>query len=448
MQAVILAGGKGTRLGRFSQTTPKPLIKIGGKPIIEHQILLLRQYGIKNIWILSGYLGWQIKNYCGDGKRWQVKIHQLIESEPLGTAGAIKTLEGRINDVFLVLSGDVVCNFNIKSLITFHKKHKGSLATIVVHANDHPYDSDLIEIDNNNRVTSILLRKDKRHPKNLLFRNITNSGIFIFSEKIFRCIQKNNKCDLEKDILPQALKFGEAIFAYNTPEYIKDLGTPKRLLQIKKDYKLSNIQLKNLENKQKAIFLDRDGTLNQQDGVHDTRAPHFKLFSFTAKAIKKINQAGYLAIVVTNQPAIAKGVISEDESALIFKKLEKELGWQGAKIDAIYVCPHHPESGFKGELPFLKIKCSCRKPKIGLIKRAVRDFNTDLTSSFFIGDSTVDAKTAKNAGIKFVGVETGYGLKDGKFPIPKNITMKRNLNDAVNYVLSLAYFSSINSKTI
>src|SRR3989344_1736986 len=129
MQAVILAGGKGTRLGRFSQTTPKPLIKIGGKPIIEHQILLLRQYGIKNIWILSGYLGWQIKNYCGDGKRWQVKIRHSIENEPLGTAGALKNLKGEITKDFLVFSGDVICNFDLDRFIKFHRKQLNATAT-------------------------------------------------------------------------------------------------------------------------------------------------------------------------------------------------------------------------------------------------------------------------------------------------------------------------------
>lgn len=435
MQAVILAGGKGTRLGKFSKTTPKPLIRIGGMPIIEHQILLLRQYSIKNIWLLSGYRGEQIKDYLGDGKKWHVKIRHLIESKPMGTGGAIKNLEGKIKGDFLVFSGDVICDFDLDRFVKFHKKHLSATATIIVHPNDHPYDSDLIETDNNNRVTSILLRKDKRHPKNFLFRNVTNSGIFIFSEKIFRHIKKNNRCDLEKDIFPQVLKFREEIFAYNTPEYIKDLGTPKRLQQIRKDYRLGKIQRRNLKNKQKAIFLDRDGTLNHHDGINDVRASYFRLFPFTAKAIKKINQAGYLAIVVTNQPVIAKGMISQDENALIFKKLEKELGWQGAKIDAIYVCPHHPERGFKSELPFLKIKCTCRKPKTGLIRRAVKDLNIDLSSSFFIGDSTIDAKCAENARIKFIGVKTGYGLRDGRYQVNNYFEIAKNLLEAVSLII-------------
>ena len=434
MQAVILAGGKGRRLGKLSQKLPKSLIKIGDKPLIEHQILLLKRYNINNIWILTGYLSEQIERFCGNGKKWGVQIHHLIEESPLGTAGALKALENKINKDFMVISGDVMFDIDIKRFISFHRKNKKAWATIIVHPNDHPFDSDLVEVDDKDQVTSFLIRKGKTQPKNLLFRNLTIASAFIFCPKIFGYIGKNERSDLEKDIFPRILKSGGKLYACKTSEYIKDIGTPERLRKTRSDYRSGTISRLNKKNIRRAIFLDRDGVIN--DNVHNfKKIDDFKLFSFSPKAIRKINDREYLAIVITNQPAIAKGLLTLEELDLIHKKLETELGWSGAKLDAIYYCPHHPERGFEGEVPQLKISCNCRKPKTGLIKKAVSDFNINLKKSFLIGDSTLDAKTAEEAGVKFIGVRTGYGVSDKKYKV-RNFKMAKNLFSAVNYILN------------
>ena len=432
MDAVILAGGRGTRLKNLTNTLPKPLIKIGKKPLLEHQINLLKDYGFNKIWILSGYLGEKIKDYVGDGSKWSVKINNIIESKLLGTAGALKQLGGKINMDFMVFSGDVMLDMDLKTLVKFHKNKTGKIATIVIHPNDHPYDSDLVTVNKDYKVTSFLIRQSKSQPKNLLLRNLANAGIFVFSPKIFEVIKKNEFSDLERDIFPKILAKREGIYAYNTAEYIKDVGTLARLTIVRHDYNSSKIAKLNLKNKQKAIFLDRDGTILKQDGIHNVTLFKFKLYPFVVEAIKKINRSGFLAIVITNQPAIAKGFISEAEVEKNHKKLETELGKKGAIVNGIYYCPHHPEKGFEGELKKFKIKCSCRKPKTGLIKKAVRDFNIDLKKSFFIGDSTTDAKCAQNAGIKFIGVKTGYGLQDNKYKFSRNFVLFKNLSEAVN----------------
>lgn len=435
MRAVILAGGRGERLKPITDKIPKPLIKIGGKSLLEHQILLLKRYGILDIWILSGYLGEKIENHFRDGKKWHVKVHHLVEKTPLGTAGALKQLDGRIKDDFLVLSGDVILDVDLERLIKFHKKHKNSIATIVVHPNDHPFDSDLVEVNPNCEVRAFLIRQGKNQPRGLLFRNLTNAGVFVFSSRIFSYIEKNKKIDLEKNVFPIILASRGKIFAYSSPEYVKDVGTAQRLARVRRDYDSGKIARLNLRNRRKAIFLDRDGTLNVRDDSRDVRFSDFRLFPFTARAIKKINKSDYLAIVITNQPAIARGFISIEEIEKIHKKLETELGWQGAKIDGIYYCPHHPEKGFEGEVKELKIKCSCRKPKTGLVRQAARDFNIDLEKSFFIGDSTLDAKLAQNAGLKFVGVETGYAMSDGKYSLNEIVEICKNLLEAVNSII-------------
>lgn len=434
MNAVILAGGAGTRLRLNS---PKVLVKIGDKPIIEHQIILLKKYGFKNIWVLSGFQNENVRNFLRAGKKWGVHISHISENEKnlLGSAGALKSLEYIYKNDFLVLSGDVMLDIDLSNFIRFHNSHNGQAATIVVHPSDHPHDSDLVQINKVNLVTKFLIRKNKTQPKNLLYSNLTNTGISIFSPKVFNLIKKNEKQDIEKDLFPKILASSEKIYAYKTAEYLKDMGTPDRLKKVISDYKRGKIVRLNRGNSRAAIFMDRDGTINFL--IPDlSHIKDFKLLPGSADGISKINQSEYLAIVITNQPQLAKGMLSASQLDQIHKKLETELGNHGAKLDAIYFCPHHPESGFEGEVKNLKINCNCRKPKIGLIKKAVKDFNIDLSKSYFIGDSTTDYKTARNAKIKFIGVRSGFALKDKKYPLKKTISIPKNLLEAVDNIIS------------
>lgn len=426
-----MAGGRGTRMGKLSETTPKALIKIGKKAIIERQILLLEQNGIKNIYVLLGYLGDKIEKYLGNGKKFGVKIYYCREKLPLGTAGSLKEIEKKIEKDFLFLSCDVMLDMDIKRFINWHNHKKNSCASLVVHPSDHAFDSDLVETDKKERVISFLIRP---HSPSLVFKNLSIASVFIFSPKIFSFIEKCKKSDIEKDVLPKILAAEEKIYAYKSPEYIKDAGTPERLKIVRRDYNLGKIKKLNLKNKRKAIFLDRDGVINGQSG-RATMLENFRLYNFSAEAIKEINNSDYLAIIITNQPAIAKGFISEEELFLIHKRMETSLAVDGAKIDAIYFCPHHPEKGFEGEIKELKIRCDCRKPTPGMIKKAEEDFNLDLNKCFFIGDSTTDAKTAENAKIKFIGVKTGYACQDKSYKISKKLTIEKNLLCAVKKIL-------------
>jgi len=429
MKAVILAGGKGTRLAKLTRNIPKPLIKIGGKPVIEHQVLLLREYGIKEIWILLGYFGGQIREYFQDGKKWKVKIHYYQEEKPLGTAGALKVLENEIKEDFFVFSGDVMMDFDLKRFINYHCQKKG-IASIVIHSNDHPFDSDLVEVDKEGQIISLLKRP---HPPGLTFRNLSIASAYIFSPKIFKYISIKIKSDIEKDIFPLILKSKAKIYAYNSPEYFKDIGIRERLFKVRKDYTLGKIKRLNLKQKRKAIFLDRDGVINEEvDQL--CRAENLKIYDFAAKAIKKINEIGDLAIIISNQPMIAKGFMTENDLNEIHKKLETELGKKGAKIDAIYYCPHHPEKGFPGEILELKIKCKCRKPEIGLFLKAKKEFNIDFKKSYLIGDKTSDILAGKRTGCKTILVKTGYGGKDKLFNVKPDFVAK-NLLEAVDNIL-------------
>ena len=430
MKAVILAGGRGTRLYPLTKKIPKLLIKIGDKPIIEHQVVLLRKYGIKEIWVLLGIFGDQIKEYLKDGKKLGVNIRYRQEEKPLGTAGALRQLENDIKEDFLVLSGDVMMDFNVRRFINWHKEKKGKIGSIIVHSNDHPFDSDLVEVDNAGKIISLLKRP---HPPEGIFHNLSIASVFIFSPKIFKYIPLGKKSDFEKDILPLLLKSKERVFAYNTPEYFKDMGTPERLRKVKQDYLSGKIKRLNLKNKRKAVFLDRDGVINKEvDQL--SKMKDLKVYNFAAKAIKKINDSDYLTILVTNQPMIAKGFMTEADLNEMHKKMETILGLKGAKIDAIYYCPHHPEKGFLGEVPALKIRCNCRKPKTGLFLKAKKEFNIDFEKSFLIGDQVNDILAGKKIGCKTILVKTGYG-KRSKSILTRPDFIAKNLLEAVDGII-------------
>ncbi|MCX6796255.1 MAG: HAD-IIIA family hydrolase [Candidatus Falkowbacteria bacterium] len=435
MQALILAGGKGTRLGNLTKRIPKPLVKIVGKPVLEYQIELLAKNKIRDITILTNYLGDKIKKFCGNGGKWHVKINYLEESPPLGTAGGVKELESHLRGNFLVIYGDLLLNIDFARFEKQHNKNKTAdkqcAGTLMVHPNDHPYDSDLVDVNEDHKITRFIC---KPHPHDLVYNNLVNAAVYIFSTKIFHYIPKGVSSDFGKDIFPQILNVNKhSLYAYNSPEYLKDMGTPERLRQASNDVKKDLYNKRTLKYKNPAVFLDRDGVINEEVD-HLTSVDNFKLIKNADKAIKKLNENGFYAVVITNQSAIAKGFCSYEDVLNINKKMQTELGKNGARLDRILFCPHHPEKGFPGENKKYKTKCNCRKPKLGMLKKAIKELNIDQKKSYFIGDSTTDALTAKKAGIPFIGVKTGYGCRDKKYLLllgNKAINIQRDIYSAV-----------------
>ena len=413
MKVVIMAGGKGTRIASVRSDVPKPMIKICGKPILEHQIDNLKACGLTDIILVIGYLGDKIKEYFGDGSKFGVNIEYFVEDHPLGTAGALFKMP-QLTEDFLLLCGDVIIDVDFNRFIAFHKEHQ-AWASLVAHPNGHPYDSSLLvtEIDapktvggmpeDTHRVIRWMAKEDER----TYYKNRVNAGIELISPGLLKVTMKNfvprhpetpDKIDLDRDVLKPNIPSGK-IFAYDTPEYIKDMDTPDRFYETENDIESGKVHARNLKNKQKAIFLDRDGTINKMVGFV-TKPEQFELIEGAAEAIKAINKSGYLAIVVTNQPVIARGDCTFEELQTIHDKMETELGKVGAFVDAIYVCPHHTDKGFEGERPEYKCNCDCRKPKPGLLLQASKDFNIDLSESYMIGDSHRDVEAGENAEVK------------------------------------------------
>ena len=401
-----MAGGRGTRIAELFPDVPKPLIPVDGMPILEREIRSLASQGFNDLILTVSYLADKIMAYFGDGSRLGTKIDYFVEETPLGNAGALFRLKDKIGDEpFFLLNADAAFDVDFNRMLSFHKKH-GGYVTLFTHPNSHPYDSGLIIADEEGKVEKWLSKEDER-PQ--WYNNRVNAGLHIIDPKILELSLENleidtvtefpkGKVDLDRQILKPLCGTGK-MFCYDSPEYVKDMGTPERFHQVETDYQNGVVQAKNFHCKQKAIFLDRDGTINKYVGFL-RNSDDFELIEGVSEAIKIINESGYLAIVVTNQPVIARGEVTWDELHEIHKKMETLLGKDGAYIDGMYICPHHPDRGFEGERPEYKFDCNCRKPKPGLLLQAAKDFNIDLNESYMLGDSERDVEAGKHAGCK------------------------------------------------
>ncbi len=400
MKVVIMAGGRGTRISSIANDIPKPMIPINGKPVLEYELEGLRNQGFTDIILTVGYLGQVIIDYFGDGdgtspvtgKPFGVHITYYFEKEPLGNAGALFKIRDQLTEDFLLLNADAMFDVDFKRFVAYHKAH-GGWVTLFTHPNSHPFDSGLIFTDENNVVQRWLSKEDVRP---LYYNNCVNAGLHVISPNVLEQEIEGEKIDLDRQLLKPLAATGK-MYAYHSPEYVKDMGTPERYQGVCSDLKNGVIQSKNLRNCQKAIFLDRDGTINQYVGFLKD-IDEFVLLPGVAEAVRLINAKGYLAIVVTNQPVIARGDINRAQLLEIHKKMETLLGLEGAYLDAVYYCPHHPDKGFEGEIPELKIKCDCRKPKPGMLLQAAKEYNIDLSESWIVGDGENDIKAGKAAG--------------------------------------------------
>lgn len=431
MQAVIMAGGKGTRLAALTKDEiPKPMVPVAGKPLLLWQIERLKENGITDIIMVIGHLGEKIQEYFEDGSKFGVRIQYFVEEVPLGTAGSFYYLKDMLeDDTFVMMSGDLFFDIDFERMIHFHKEKK-SAATLFVHPNGHPHDSDLLVLDQDDRA----IRFDSKHNvRDYWYDNCVNAGIFVFDKMICDRVPEPVKRNLENDVIKGMIDDSIPVYGYRSPEYVKDVGTVERITQALVDIESGFISDKCLKNKQKCIFLDRDGTINQYRGLV-YKEEDFELEECAMEAIKKINKSGYLGVVVTNQPVVARGLCEVEDVERIHRKLATLLGREGVYLDDILFCPHHPDKGYPEENPAYKIPCECRKPKTGMIQAAAEKFNIDLSQSWIIGDTTMDLQTGFNAGLHTALVMTGEGGKDKKYDVQPEIVGK-DLLEAVELIL-------------
>ena len=440
------------------------MVPIGGRPLLEHQIELAKDHGVDQVLMFVCHGAERIQEHFGDGRAFGLSIEYVIEREPLGTAGAVLAGLDKLADRFLVMYGDTMVHVDLERLWRAHAESgPGWDATLLVHPNDHPRDSDLVEADEQGRIVAFHHRP---HAPNVWRRNLVNAALYVLERKALEpftvaagvspCGEEASGlgfpktggetppqpaggrtvatvCDFGKDLFPRMLERGQRLQAYNSPEYIKDIGTPARYDRVCAEFESGVIQRSSLAVPQKAVFLDRDGTLVvEKDCLRS--ADELELLPGAGEAVRLLNHHGWRVVVVTNQPVVAKGWASEEEVRRMHHKMEMLLGDEHAFVDRIYYCPHHPEKGFAGERPELKMACDCRKPGIGMVEQGRQALHIDLSQSWLIGDSTTDMRTARKAGLRSILVATGHGGRDGKYDAAPEFTCE-NLLDAVRLLL-------------
>ncbi len=430
-QAVILAGGKGTRLRERLGGRPKPLVDLGGQPLLQRQMELLVRYGFQRVLVLVNHKAEQIVEFCEAHGGWGMDVECIDDGTPLGTAGATLAVVDKLEQEALIVYGDTMLEVDLDRFYNFHALVPDAAATLFLHPNDHPHDSDLVEVDDEGRVLAF---HPYPHDEGRDYANLVNAALYwVKRDGLMPWRGTPGQLDFGKNLFPMMLDRGQVLLGYNSPEYIKDCGTPERLDKVERHLASGKIKRSSLHHQQAVVFLDRDGTINREAN-HLNHPDQLELIPGTAEAIRRLNQSDYRTVVVTNQPVVARGECSFEGLKAIHARLETLLGRGGAYLDRIYFCPHHPHRGYEGERPELKIECECRKPATGMLDQAAEDFNLDRARSWLVGDSTVDLETARRAGLRSVAVETGYGARDGRIAVEPDYVAE-DLGDAVRLIL-------------
>lgn len=431
MQAVILAGGKGSRLAERLNGLPKPLVSVGGVPLLERQLLALEAQGVESVIILVNHAADQIVRFVAE-RQGDLQVTIIDDGAPRGTAGAVLACLDQLDPTFLVVYGDTLFDIDVRHMERRHRAMRADV-TLLLHPNDHPADSDLVEMDPAGWVTAF---HGYPHPPGTELRNLVNAAFYICEKGALQAWRDAPApLDFAKDLFPRMLEGGAHFAGYSSYEYIKDLGTPKRLDKAERHLAEGRVERSSRRHRQPAVFLDRDGVLNAIDRGQYIRSPDdLVLLDGVEEAVQRLNDAEYRVVLVTNQPVVARGECDEVGLQRIHARLETTLGRKGAWLDAIYFCPHHPDYGFEGERPDLKIVCGCRKPATGMFVQAAEDLNIDLERSWVIGDSTSDIAAAHAMNLPSVLVMTGEGGRDGRFTAEPTMRV-RDLAEAVDRLL-------------
>ena len=404
--AVVSCGGLGTRLKKITKDIPKALFPINGKSTLERCIFELKNHSINNILISLGYKNDYFIDFINKLKeKYSINIDTFIEEKPLGECGVLWEIKDNLSEEFFFINGDLIYSLDFDRLIYFHQRLSSNL-TLVTHTSDHPDDSDLVSVPNGSLIEKIYLKNSKKVEEKNAY--LGNSGICVIKKDLLNKIEAPKEKILSSvfhHIVKNAFEMDIDIYSYNTTEYIKDMGTPKRLRKEKEDLELDKVKLKNYLNQQSALFLDRDNTIIEcQEGKYILRENDIKFMEENIIRISNLAKEYDFVCLVTNQPSISMGKLSIERLDSINSTVIKYCLSKGLKIDVVTFCPHHPHKGFENEISILKKDCFCRKPNPGMILEQAFLRNINLGNSLMIGDSEVDLKAAENSGCKFINV--------------------------------------------
>jgi len=379
MQAIILAGGFGTRLQSVVKDIPKPMANIGELPFLAYLFTYLKNYNITDIVLSVGYLHKKITDYFGNYYL-GINIKYAIEKESLGTGGAIVNSLQFIdqNQPVIVLNGDTFLQIDYQKLVSFYDKSNSDLTIVLRNVEDSSrYGS--VEIDDKNLIVNFI-------EKNIQQKSgYINGGIYILNPKIFSNYNLAKKFSFEQDFLCEHTASIKPS-GFVSKDYFIDIGIPE-------DYKKAANELPKII-KNKALFLDRDGVINVDYG-HVGKIENFHFIDGIFELCQEAQSKGYLIVIVTNQAGIAKGKYTEEQFLELTKWMENEFLNYKIKIAKTYYCPYHEKAAIKQ----YKQDSFDRKPNPGMLLKAIKEFNIDPRKSIMIGDKESDIEAAEVAEI-------------------------------------------------
>lgn len=368
-QAVILAGGYGTRLQPFTDTKPKPMYEFEGRPFLEYLLYQIKEFGIKEVVLLLGYLPQIIQEFVGDGSAYGLNVTYDITPPEYDTGTRLKHAGPMIKDCFLLMYCDNYCPMDLEEA---EKKFFSSnaLVQVTAYANRDFYTKNNLCADENGKVT---IYDKSRFQEGL---SMVDIGYALVRKEVLSMLPDTN-VNFEKAIY-SALADKGLLYAFKVEHRYYSVGSwdPIRLT-------------KEFFRPKKIAFLDRDGTLNVRapKGEYIVKPDQFVWLEGAIDALKLLKENGYTLIIVTNQPGIARGYLTLDTLEQIHEKMQKDLSVEGILIDGIYVCTHGWNDG-----------CFCRKPKPGLLFQAQKDLSLDLSECVLFGDDERDLEAGKAAG--------------------------------------------------
>jgi D-glycero-D-manno-heptose 1,7-bisphosphate phosphatase len=368
-QAVILAGGRGERMRPLTDLRPKPMIEVGGKPFLEHQIAMLKEQGFKRVLLLLGYLPDVVRDYFGDGRKWGLEIDYSVTAVEDKTGRRLKLAENKIEDLFFLLYCDNYWPMPMDRMWRRYLEANVPMM-VTVYSNKDNYTKSVLRVDD----AGFIAAYDKtRKTQDLQGTEISYA---IMRKELVAGLPDGN-IGLEETLFPSLISRRQ-LAAFVTHHRYYSVGDTFRL-------PITEAFLA----RRPAIILDRDGVLNEKAprANYIRNWGEFKWLPGAKESLCLLNNAGFKVIIVSNQAGINRKAMSEDDLFDIHRKMVKEAEQAGGRIDAIYYCPHDWEEG-----------CECRKPKPGMLFQAQHDFNLDLSRTLFIGDDERDGQAAEAAG--------------------------------------------------
>lgn len=386
-QAVILAGGMGTRLQPFTSDNPKPMYPINGVPFIEHLIIQIKEFGIHYVLILLGYMPERIMDYLGNGEKYNLHIEYAVTPSAFETGERLVQACAKIEDQFLLLYCDNYCPVNYERLLKDFQIND-AVIQISAYRNEDHYTKDNLRVADNGCIE--LYDKKRISPHlggvDIGYALVKKEALALFQNEK-DTVQSGN---FELVTYP-ALVRGKKLYATFTRHRYYSIGSWARIEDTKRFFE-----------GRKTVFLDRDGTINVRPpkACYVEKEEEFVWLDGAMQAIRILKECGCRIILVSNQPGIARGRLTVEILNKIHAKMQRELKQEtGYEIDAIYFCPHNWDEG-----------CDCRKPNPGLLYQAQKDFALDLTKCILVGDDERDIQAGMEAGCRSIQVGESYDL--------------------------------------